>query len=289
MANERAIVITGASTGIGRACVERAAKEGAHVFAGVRKQADADSLKQEFGDSVTPLILDVTNDAQIQAAVAQVSAWLNGRTLFGLVNNAGIAVAGPLPLQPLTDVRKQFETNFFGLHAATQAFLPLLGADRTRTGAPGRVVMMSSVGGKNGSPFVGAYAASKHAVEGYSQSLRRELMLYGIKVVVVAPGAVATPIWDKADEDPDLARYRESDYGAATDTVRKYMIGLGRQGLPPSAIGDVVWTGLAHPNPRQRYTVLRGKFMNYTLPRILPQPMVDNIIANRLGLRQPRR
>lgn len=284
----RAIVVTGASTGIGRACVAKAAAEGAHVFAAVRKQADADSLKQEFGDRVTPLIMDVTKPDEIAAAVSRVSEWLNGRTLFGLVNNAGISVPGPLAHQSADDLRKQFETNFFGLHAVTAAFLPLIGSDRTRTGAPGRIVMISSVGGKSAAPFVGAYAASKHALEGYSQALRRELMLFGIKVVVVAPGAVATPIWDKADGDPDLDRYHDTPYGPSTERVRKVMIGMGRQGLPPSAIGDVVWTGLSHPKPQQRYTVLRGRFMNYSLPHMLPPAMVDNIIARRLGLTPPR-
>ncbi|NWG55041.1 MAG: SDR family NAD(P)-dependent oxidoreductase [Hydrogenophilaceae bacterium] len=280
---KRAIVVTGASTGIGRACVAHAVAQGAHVFAAVRKQADAESLAQDFGDRVTPLIMDVTDEAQIAAAVAKVSDWLAGRTLFGLVNNAGIAVPGPLAHLATDDVRRQFETNLFGLHAVTSAFLPLLGADRARQGAPGRIVMISSVGGTEGAPFVGAYAASKHAVEGYSKSLRRELMLYGVEVVVVAPGAVATPIWDKA-ETSGLERFDNTPYGPAARRVAAYMLELGRKGLPAAAIARVVWRGLTRPKPPFRITILRNKFADYTLPRLLPGRFVNGLIAKRLGL-----
>jgi NAD(P)-dependent dehydrogenase (short-subunit alcohol dehydrogenase family) len=287
MSNERAIVVTGASTGIGRACVAKAASEGARAFACVRKQADADKLKQEFGDRVSPQIMDVTDDQAIEAAAARVREALEGRTLFGLVNNAGIAVPGPLAHLETAELRRQFETNLFGLHAVTQAFLPLLGADRALSGKPGRIVMISSVGGKNGSPFVGAYSASKHALEGYSQSLRRELMLYGIEVIVVAPGAVATPIWDKAEQS-DLERFRSTPFGPAAQRVEKYMLDMGRQGLPPSAIGDVVWRVMNQRRPPQRVTVMRNKFAGYDLPRLLPPRFVDGLIAKRLGL-TPRR
>jgi NAD(P)-dependent dehydrogenase (short-subunit alcohol dehydrogenase family) len=231
--------------------------------------------------------MDVTDAAAIETAATAVADRLGGRTLSGLVNNAGIAVPGPLAHLEIAELRRQFETNLFGLHAVTQAFLPLLGADRARSGPPGRIVMISSVGGKNGSPFVGAYAASKHALEGYSQSLRRELMLYGIEVVVVAPGAVATPIWDKAEQS-DLERFRNTPFGPAAQRVEKYMLDLGRQGLPPSAIADVVWRAFTRRKPPQRVTVMRDKFSGYTLPRLLPPRFIDAVIARRLGL-TPRR
>lgn len=288
MADERAIVITGASTGIGRACVEKAVREGAHVFAAVRKQADSDKLKQEFGDRVTPLILDVTNGEQIAAAAALVSARLHGRTLFGLLNNAGIAVSGPLPHQPVDDVRRQFETNFFGVHAVTQEFLPLLGSDRTRQGAPGRIVMISSVGGREAFPFTGAYAASKHALEGYSQALRRELMLFGIGVVVLAPGAIVTPIWDKAEQGSELAAYANTPYGKSGERTLKVMTQMGRQGLKPSIIGDYMWRAMTLPKPRFRYTILRNKFTGFTLPRMLPERLFNGLIAKQLALTPPR-
>ena len=278
----RAIVVTGASSGIGRAAVARAVREGAHVFPTVRTREDAASLAEEFGEHVTPLVMDVTDESAIAAAVAHVSDWLKGRTLFGLVNNAGVAVPGPLPHLNTNELRTQFEINVFGVHAVTRAFLPLVGADRARVGDPGRIVMISSIAGRGGNPFVGAYAASKHALEGYSQSLRRELMLYGIHVVVVAPGAVATPIWDKA-EASGLERFADTPYGSVVGKVSQYLMAHGRAGLPPDAIADAVWTALSAAHPRQRVTVMRRKFLSHTLPRLLPDAVMDRIIAKKLG------
>lgn len=283
---DRAVVITGASTGIGRAAVAKAVREGAHVFPSVRKQADADSLKAEFGDAVTPLIFDVADEAAVRAGAAQVAQALGSRRLFGLVNNAGIAVPGPLLHLDTDELRRQFEINFFGVHNVTRAFADLLGADKQRTGKPGRIVMISSVGGQNGAPFVGPYAASKFAMEGYSQSLRRELMLYGIDVIVIGPGAIATPIWDKAEQG-ELRRFSNTDYAPMVERVTDYMLKQGRDGLPPSQVGDLIWHCLADPAPKPRYRILRNEFMDVTLPRLLGQRAVDKIIAKRLGM--PRR
>jgi NAD(P)-dependent dehydrogenase (short-subunit alcohol dehydrogenase family) len=280
---DRAVVITGASTGIGRAAVAKAVREGAHVFPSVRKQADSDSLKAEFGEAVTPLIFDVADEAAVRAGAAQVAQALGKRRLFGLVNNAGIAVPGPLLHLDTDDLRRQFEINFFGVHNVTRAFADLLGADKERAGAPGRIVMISSVGGQNGAPFVGPYAASKFAMEGYSQSLRRELMLYGIDVIVIGPGAIATPIWDKAEQG-DLKRFSNTDYAPMVERVADYMLSQGKKGLPPSDVGDLIWLCLSDPAPKPRYRILRNEFMDVTLPRLLGQRAVDNIIAKRLGM-----
>lgn len=283
---DRAVVITGASTGIGRAAAAKAVREGAHVFPSVRKQADADGLKAEFGDAVTPLLFDVADEAAVRAGAVQVAAALGKRRLFGLVNNAGIAVPGPLLHLETDDLRRQFEVNFFGVHNVTRAFAPLLGADPDRVGAPGRIVMISSVGGQNGAPFVGPYAASKFAMEGYSQSLRRELMLFGIDVIVIGPGAIATPIWDKAEQN-DLKRFGDTPYAEAAARVADYMLKQGREGLPASDVGDLVWLTLTHPKPKTRYHILRKPFMDRTLPRWLGPRMVDRIIARRLGFTRP--
>ena len=280
---DRAVVITGASTGIGRAAVAKAVREGAHVFASVRKEVDAESLRGEFGAAVTPLLFDVADEVAVRAGAAQVAAALGNKLLYGLVNNAGIAVPGPLLHLDTDDLRRQFEINLFGVHNVTRAFADVLGADKERTGKPGRIVMISSVGGQNGSPFVGPYSASKFALEGYSQSLRRELMLYGIDVIVIGPGAIATPIWDKAERE-DLKRFSNTDYAPAVERVADYMLTQGREGLPPSDVGDLIWHCLSDPKPKVRYPILRKPFMDRTLPRILPPRMVDNIIAKRLGL-----
>jgi NAD(P)-dependent dehydrogenase (short-subunit alcohol dehydrogenase family) len=280
---DRGVVITGASSGIGRAAVASAVAAGAHVFASVRKQADADSLRAEFGDAVTPLLFDVADEAAVNAGAAQVGAALGKRRLFGLLNNAGIAVPGPLLHLDTDELRRQFEINLFGVHNVTRAFAPLLGADPERTGKPGRIVMISSVGGQNGAPFVGPYAASKFALEGYSQSLRRELMLFGIDVIVIGPGAIVTPIWDKAEQN-ELKRFDNTPYAKAIAKVADYMMKQGREGLPASDVGALVWRCFTHPKPKTRYAILRRPFMDRTLPRLLGPRFVDGVIAKRLGL-----
>ena len=224
------VVVTGASTGIGHACVKVLITNGIHVFGSVRKPADADRLAQEFGASFTPLLFDVTDEAAVAAAAGQVAAALGGTTLFGLVNNAGVAVPGPLLYLKADDFRHQLSVNLTGQLIVTQAFAPLLGADRDRKGAPGRIVMISSVGGKNALPFVGPYATSKFGLEGFSESLRRELIVFGIDVVIVAPGAVATPIWDKSDVD--ITPYANTAYATSLAKLKDFMIANGRKGLP---------------------------------------------------------
>ena len=284
---DRAVVVTGASTGIGRAAVAKAVREGAHVFASVRKEADAESLRGEFGEAVTPLLFDVADETAVRAGAAQVAEALGNRRLFGLVNNAGIAVPGPLLHLDTDELRRQFEINFFGVHNVTRAFADVLGADPGRTGEPGRIIMISSVGGQNGAPFVGPYAASKFALEGYSQSLRRELMLYGIDVIVIGPGAIATPIWDKAEQN-DLKRFSNTPYAPMLEGVANFMVTQGRKGLPPSEVGDLIWRCLTDANPKVRYAILRRPFMDRTLPRLMNPRTVDRIYAKRLGFpKQP--
>jgi NAD(P)-dependent dehydrogenase (short-subunit alcohol dehydrogenase family) len=142
--------------------------------------------------------------------------------------------------------------------------------------------MISSVGGQNGAPFVGPYAASKFALEGYSQSLRRELMLFGIDVIVIGPGAIATPIWDKA-EGEDLNRFNNTPYAPMMAKVADYMLTQGRKGLPPADVGALIWKCLSDPKPKTRYAILRNEFMDRTLPRMMNPRTVDGIIAKRLG------
>src|SRR5215831_14293661 len=214
----RTVVITGASTGIGHATAKLLLDKGFKVFGSVRKQADAERLRGEFGASFAPLLFDVTDEAAVLAAAREVRAALKGETLFGLVNNAGIAVAGPVLELSADEFRRQMDVNVIGPVIATQAFGPLLGADPQLKGAKGRIVMISSVAGKNGNPLMAPYCTSKHAIEGLSESLRRELMLYGIDVVIVAPGAVKTPIWSKA-EQVDLSAYQNSPYFPALNKL----------------------------------------------------------------------
>jgi NAD(P)-dependent dehydrogenase (short-subunit alcohol dehydrogenase family) len=280
-----AAVVTGASTGIGHATTHVLIENGFHVFAGVRKDEDGARLSQEFGDSVTPLKMEVTDSASMQAAGTNVRAALGGKTLQGLVCNAGVAVTGPILHLDVEDFQRQMDINVTGVVRTVQAFGPLLGADKSLTGQPGRVVMMSSVAGKMGMPFVGPYAASKHALEGLSKSLRKELALYGIGVYIIGPGAVATPIWDKADDAEELEKYRHTDYIKSMERVLKWMLDRGPKGLPPRQIGARVHHCLTATNPKNRYAEVPQRFENWTMPRLLPEKFVDKQIIKRLALR----
>ncbi len=278
----KSVVVTGASTGIGWACVKILVANGFRVFGSVRRPADAARLSKEFGANFTPLIFDVTDEAAVAAGAAQVRSVLDGETLFGLVNNAGIAVPGPLLMIKIGDFKQQIAVNLTGQLIVTQAFAPLLGVERERRGGPGRIVMISSVSGKNAWPFLGPYSASKFGLEGMSESLRRELMLFGIDVVIVAPGTVATPIWDRADA-LDAALLAGTPYAGALAVLKHFMISNGKKGLPPEQLGEVVKTALTAAKPKTRYTVTPIPVRNL-LVNILPKRMVDRIIARRLGL-----
>ena len=280
---KQTVVVTGASTGIGHATVGVLVDRGFRVFGTVRQQVDAERLRAEFGSEFTPLLMDVTDHAAILRAAEQVRLSLGQATLAGLVNNAGISVVGPLLLQPVEEFRRQLEVNLVSPMAVTQAFAKLLGSDRAREGVAGRIVNISSVGGKMGAPFLGAYAASKHGLEGMSESLRRELMLYGIEVVLIEPGYVNTPILDKAEAD-DLAMYRDTDYGPVLSRFAKYFIAEGRKGLPPKAIGEAVYTALTVRKPKVVYAIVQQKFKNWTLPMLLPRRVLDRLIGKQLGL-----
>ncbi len=278
---QKSVVVTGVSSGIGRAIAVALMKDGWHVFGSVRKTPDAEPL-EAFGDAFTPLIFDVTDDPGVAAASEQVSAALNGVTLKGLVNNAGVAIGGPLRYLPMEDLQKQFEINLFGALRVTQAFLPILGADKSFTGPPGKIINMSSVAGKIASPIMGPYSMSKHALEAFSDSLRRELLMHGIDVVTVAPGAIKTPIWDKAD-DINVDQYKGTEYFDTLIGMREKYKDLGAQGLPPEAVAATVCDIMSRPKPKTRYAILRNKFIMWTLPRLLPKRAVDKVLAERFG------
>jgi NAD(P)-dependent dehydrogenase (short-subunit alcohol dehydrogenase family) len=281
----RSVVITGASTGIGCATAKLLLDRGFRVFGSVRKPADADRLKTEFGANFIPLRFDVTDEAAVLAAAREVRAVLAGETLAGLVNNAGIAVAGPVLELSVDEFRRQMEVNFIGPIIAAQAFGPLLGSDPSLKGPRGKIVMISSVAGKNGNPFSSAYSASKHAIEGLSESLRREMMLFGIDVIIIAPGAVKTPIWSKADE-VDISAYKNSPYFPAMQRVRKFFLHLGEIGLPPERIAARIADVLMSANPRVRYEITPDP-MRHLIQALLPKRVIDRIIAKRLGLLPP--
>ena len=278
----RSVVISGTSTGIGWGTAKVLIGNGFRVFGSVRKTSDARRLTAEFGDRFVPLIFDVTDEAAVNAAASDVRRTLAGERLAGLVNNAGVAVAGPLLELPTEEFRRQIEINLVGVVIVTKAFAPLIGTDPQLTGSPGRIINISSVGGRIGNPFVAPYNASKFALEGLSESLRREMLLWGIDVIVIGPGAVSTPIWSKA-EQIDTTPFRNSPYAPALDRLRAYMLKLGENGLPPERVGEVVLQALTAAKPKVRYAITPNPVRDWIM-RNLPKRFIDRMIGKRLGL-----
>lgn len=285
MTRVKDVVVTGVSTGIGLETTRLLISKGCRVFGSVRKQADADRLQKEFGDSYVPVLMDVTNADEILRAREKIGALLGSNRLAGLVNNAGIAVTGPLLHLRPSELRRQLEANMVGPMMVTQAFAPLLGTDSKRTGPAGRIVNISSTVAKVVPPFLGAYAASKWGFEGMSEALRRELMLFGIDLVIIEPGAVNTPIWNKGEEE-DLSEFEPTPYWNAIDNLRKYLVKEGRKGLSPKRLARTVYLALTAAKPKTRYAVVPQRFKNWTLPRLLPTRMVDAAIARQMGFAQ---
>jgi NAD(P)-dependent dehydrogenase (short-subunit alcohol dehydrogenase family) len=277
-----AVLITGASSGIGRACAIHLDRLGFRVLAGVRRDADGESLRAKASPRLTPVIIDVADGESITAAAARVDE-LAPEGLAGLVNNAGIAVTGPLEFIDLDRVRRQFEVNFFGQLAVTQAMLPALRRRR------GRIVNMSSMSGRLAAPFYGPYAASKHALEAASDALRGELAPWGIDVVVIEPGAIDTPIWERG---MDLARDTVEALPADGRALYEHEIeaGLrsieeqGQRGIAVEGVAEVVGRALMTPRPRVRYVIGRDAHVGILSRRWLPDALVDRLLWRRLGL-----
>jgi NAD(P)-dependent dehydrogenase (short-subunit alcohol dehydrogenase family) len=278
----RSVVVTGASTGIGHASAKLLIATGFRVFGSVRNKADADRVSKELGPNFTPLLFDVTDEQAVKNAASQVRAALGGETLAGLVNNAGVWVQGPMLEVPVIDFRRQLEINVVGQVIVLQAFAPMLGADPSLKGSPGRIVMISSVAGKRSLPFAGPYAASKHAVEGFSESLRRELMLFGIDVIVIGPGPIKTAIWEKGEKF-DLDRYGNTPYFEPMKKMWGMMLTAGASGLPAEDVAQLVLHALTGRKPWTRYTITPGHTTRM-LMGLLPKRMQDRMIAKRLGL-----
>jgi len=272
-----AVVVTGASSGIGQACARRLAGLGFQVFAGVRKQADGERLEREIS-GVTALSIDVVDPDSIAQATQTVREATGDAGLAGLVNNAGVAVPAPIEHQPIEDFRRQIEINLIGQVAVTQAFLPQLRAAR------GRIVNMSSIGGKVAVPLLGAYAASKFGLEGFSDTLRRELRPWGIRVAVIEPGTIATPIWDKGiasgDElEASMGEQAKRDYGPLIATVRTASEQGARTGLPPDAVAQNVAHALTARRPKTRYLVGREAKSRALAARIVGDRFIDGAVA----------
>jgi NAD(P)-dependent dehydrogenase (short-subunit alcohol dehydrogenase family) len=276
------VVITGASTGIGAASATELARRGFSVFAGVRKESDGARLKAQ-SPHIVPLLLDVTDAGQIAAAAQTVDRSVGDAGLTGLVNNAGIVVAGPLEVLPLDQLRLQLEVNVVGQIAVTQAFLPLLRAAR------GRIVNMSSLNGRIASPYLAPYAASKHALEAVNDAMRLELRAWGIRVCVIEPGATTTPIWDKSIAAADALAGKINDgtiglYKVDLDAMRQATRKLAHAALPVDSVVRCVVHALTARRPNARYPV--GLKVNLLLRayKWIPDRVWDWIVQRSLGL-----
>jgi len=288
MVNSKDVVVTGVSTGIGWATTKVLVSKGFRVFGSVRKQADAERLQKEFGSSCVPLLMDITDADAVHQASKHVSALIDDRNLIGLVNNAGIVVSGPLLYLRPSEYRRQLEVNMISPLVVIQAFAPLLGTDKKRQGPAGRIVNISSTGAKVAIPLIGGYSSSKAGLEGMSDALRQELMLFGIDVVIIEPGTVNTALYDKGEKE-DLSEFQPTEYWEAVENFQKFIVNEARtNGLPPERLGEAVYLALSPAKPKARYAVVPQRFKNWTLPRLLPTRMVDAQLAKLLGITKPQ-
>lgn len=278
----KSIVITGVSTGIGHGTAADLCRRGFRVFGSVRTEEDAARLQRDLGGNFTPLVFDVTDTDAIARAAALVKREIGDDGLFGLINNAGISDPGPLAALSPEVLRRHFEVNVVGVLHMVQAFLPLLRGVSPRR--PGRIVNISSVSGRIAYPFMGPYAASKHALEALSDSLRRELLIYGIDVIVIQPGAIDTSIWDKA------AHIKTSFDGSDYHPVLKHvnLADSRRAALPVAAVTRRIVDALVLRRPKTRYVVPDRLFLYWLLPRWLPDRWLDRAIDRILNFRKIR-
>lgn len=281
--NNRAVVITGASTGIGAACALHLDRLGFLVFAGVRKGQDGTALQQRSSNRLVPLLLDVTDADSIQKAKDTVAGRVGEAGLFGLVNNAGIAVAGPLEAIRIPDLRRQLEVNVIGQVAVTQAFLPLIRQAR------GRIVNMGSIAGRAAMPMMAPYSASKFALEAITDALRLEVQQWGIHVTIIEPGAIATPIWEKSGQDAaDLEAATAPElralYAATIAGVKKVVGEAAARAIAPDVVAKVVEVALTASRPKTRYLVGTDAKFRALMVKILPDRLSDKLMTWALKL-----
>ena len=280
-----AVVITGASTGIGAACAFDCAGRGMTVFAGVRTPQAGEALVAKGGPSIIPVTIDVTDEPSIARSVEMVQGIVGERGLGGLVNNAGIVIGSPLEVIPLSQLRKQLEVNVIGQIAVTQAFLPLLRRGR------GRIVNMGSIAGRGTIPLLGPYSASKYALEALTDALRMELQPWGIQVSIIEPGAIATPIWEKSAKEAEGLEASSSEeartlYGEAVMRIREAVTQAAQRAIPPEAVVRAVQHALTSARPRTRYLVGMDAKLRAWMVKWLPDRAQDRLLG--WALKYPR-
>ena len=280
----RSVVVTGTSSGIGRATARALAGRGLRVFGTVRRPEDGEAVRAEIGEAYVPIVMEVTDEASVREAAARVADVLSDDRLAGLVNNAGIETVDALAVQPIEDVARTLDVHVLGTLRTVQAFLPLLGGDESRTGPKGRIVNISSIAGSVGYPFFGAYCAAKHAVEGLSESMRREFRHVGVDVIVVAPGNTKSGVFEKVRADAH-AHVKGTIWEEPLENFRRLFLDGAVNGWPMGRVTDVIATALTASRPKARYVPSAERLMNYTAPTLLPKRLVDWVLDRRIALR----
>jgi len=281
----RSVLITGVSTGIGKAIAEELLNTDFIVIGSVRNLSDAKDLKNRYKEFFFPVKFDVTKKDEIQAAKIEIEKILseNSSYLSCVINNAGIAIGGPIRYLDVDLFRKQFEVNLFGLIQVTQTFLDLM-IDSNNYKMKNKIINIGSISGKRSYPFVGPYTASKHALEGLSDSLRRELLIHDIDVVLIEPGPIRTPIWDKVPNIEDNP-FLKTEYEIPLRKFNKgYLKAIESDGYLPDVIGKKVVKIMQTNKPKTRYVITPKIFKNYYIPGFLPDRYVDRLIGKMLGL-----
>jgi NAD(P)-dependent dehydrogenase (short-subunit alcohol dehydrogenase family) len=278
-----AVVVTGASTGIGRATALHLDVLGYRVFAGIRKEADARELAKDGSDRLTPITLDVTDPDHLESARNEVAEAVGDPGLVGLVNNAGVGGGGPIEFMPLDELRRTLEVNLIGQVAVTQAFIPLIRR------AKGTIVFIASIGGRVASPFMSPYNTSKFAIEALGESLRHELRPWQIHVAVIEPGSIDTQIWSKGNEQareqleemPDDARRL---YGPQLTRFVEVLNETASRGISPEKVAEVVHKAIASDNPRHRYLVGTDAKIGARLKGTLPDRTFSKLAARQMKM-----
>ena len=279
----KSIVITGTSTGIGYACSKHFIEQGYKVFGSVRNNNDAERISNELGNNFIPLIFDVTDETAVKESVKVVENHIGDQKLSGLINNAGLGVMGTIQSLTAEQFKYQFDVNVLGVFHCCQAYLDLLGADKNRKGDPGKIINISSISGEIGMPFMSAYNMSKFGLEGFSEGIRRELLMYGIDVVVIAPGPIKTPIWKKINQKEEVKRYDNSDFRESLARAMKMTDKMEQVGFEPIVIAERALSIIESKKNNTRYRIDPTRMQNILL-QLLPKRIADRMIAKRLNI-----
>jgi len=279
----KSIVITGTSTGIGYACSKHFIEKGYKVFGSVRNDKDANRVSNELGGNFVPLIFDVTDETAVKESVKVVENQIGDQKLSGLINNAGLGVMGTIQSLSAEQFKYQFDVNVLGVFHCCQAYLDLLGADKNRKGDPGKIINISSVSGEIGMPFMSAYNMSKFGLEGFSEGIRRELLMYGIDVVVIAPGPIKTPIWKKINQKDEFKRYDNSDFRESLARAMKMTDKMEQVGFEPIVIAERALSVIKNKKNNTRYRIDPTRMQNILL-QLFPKRIADRMIAKRMNI-----